>query len=1458
LLVPLFLFKMQEFGKVTSITDSSVFLIHNKAHDRCVDVKSTTSVLASPCDVNAKAQKFRWISEKLLMNVALKQCLGVSTKKDWVPVTLFNCNEKDELQQWECKNDTLFAIEGHDLFFNYGNKGERNIMLYKGNGVWSRWNVYGTNDDLCSKGYEDLFTLQGNSFGKACVLPFTFEKKQYAECTIDGRSDGLLWCSTTADYDKDKKYGFCPTKSTADAIFWTKDPLTGASYQINGESAVTWHQARKSCQQQDADLISVTELHEQAYITGLTNDIGTSLWIGLNSLDFGSGWQWTNGDPFRYLNWLPGNPSPEPGKNCVVLNPSKSAKWENKECTRNLGYICRKGNSTASSFILPTVNDESISCPKQWVPYAGHCYTIYRVAKIWKEAMTSCQKEEAGLASVHNIEEFSFIISQLGYLPTDELWIGLNDLKVQMLFEWSDGTPVTFTRWQRGEPSHLNNRQEDCVVMKGERAYWADHICEKKHSYICKRKPLTIAPAEVETQEKGCKRGWKRHGFYCYYIGSTMMTFIEANQTCIGNGAYLISVEDRYELAYLTSLIGLRPEKYFWIGLSNKDDRTTFVWTNGDPIQFTHWNAEMPGRKAGCVAMTTGKAAGLWDVLNCEEKAKFICKHWAEGVTPPPVPTTTSAPQCPDGWESSPIVNSCFKEYIKDASERKTWFEARDYCRAIGGDLASIQSRDEEHVIWRMITRRGFYGLVYWMGLNLLNPDDGYAWSDGSPMVYEKWGYGEPNNHMSLELCGEVKGDSSMAWNDRHCEYLNDWLCEIRKGALLKPEPTKPRVPEYELTDDGWIIFGGSQYYLNTQSATMDEARAFCKKHLGDLVVIQSETERLFLWKRISQNGDTPFFIGMLVGLDKSFKWMDGSPVDFVAWDAWEPNFANNDENCVVMYRNLGFWNDINCGFPHASICERSNTSTNATLAPTTAGVKGGCKYFIQNKCFKILGKNIDERNTWFNARNACIHLGGNLASIANDREQAFLTSKLDSVKVNVWIGLNDVNSEHRFLWTDGKGVHYTNWAKGYPAGGSGSFLFSDTMVDCVVMNNEIKLSAGTWMDKDCYLEYGYVCQKYKDLNLSEIPTTIPPSGFITYGNSSFKIVRNKMKWNEAHLNCKKQDSELASILDANSQAFVWLQVLKYGEPVWIGMNSNMTSMQYTWIDRWRLRYTKWDKGEPENNIGCAYLTLKGTWKTGNCDESFYSVCKWSDVVAPSEHPQLAGKCPEPQKKKFWIPFRAHCYMFEAYYSRSWSYASLECLRLGGSLLSIEDHAEHNFIWQNIELLTDKSPSFWIGLFRNTDDSWIWIDRTPVDFVKWDVGEPKGQNSEDCVEMYSTSGAWNNLYCTTYRGYVCKIPKIIKKNLTSKLLSFFFLAKKQEGRLPPAHNVAGIVVAVVLLVLAGVCVATYFVYKRRQLPFATSDNNFDNTLYFNTGTSPSTSDTKGLVANIEQNEQITI
>lgn len=59
--------------------------------------------------------------------------------------------------------------------------------------------------------------------------------------------------------------------------------------------------------------------------------------------------------------------------------------------------------------------NQPVFCPDHWVPYADNCYYLERNKMMWGDALAACHKEGADLASIHNIEEQSFIISQSGY-----------------------------------------------------------------------------------------------------------------------------------------------------------------------------------------------------------------------------------------------------------------------------------------------------------------------------------------------------------------------------------------------------------------------------------------------------------------------------------------------------------------------------------------------------------------------------------------------------------------------------------------------------------------------------------------------------------------------------------------------------------------------------------------------------------------------------------------------------------------------------------------------------------------------------------------------------------------------------------------------------------------------------------------------------------------------------------
>lgn len=51
--------------------------------------------------------------------------------------------------------------------------------------------------------------------------------------------------------------------------------MTDSCYQFNFQATLSWTEAWLSCQQQGADLLSITKLHEQTYINGTEHSLSS-------------------------------------------------------------------------------------------------------------------------------------------------------------------------------------------------------------------------------------------------------------------------------------------------------------------------------------------------------------------------------------------------------------------------------------------------------------------------------------------------------------------------------------------------------------------------------------------------------------------------------------------------------------------------------------------------------------------------------------------------------------------------------------------------------------------------------------------------------------------------------------------------------------------------------------------------------------------------------------------------------------------------------------------------------------------------------------------------------------------------------------------------------------------------------------------------------------------------------
>ncbi|KAM4717477.1 C-type mannose receptor 2 [Anableps anableps] len=1438
----LFIFSLGLKRSDTAPVESDDFAFFLEGTNKCLGVLGNSLSLTPSCE--EPNQRWKWVSRGRLFNLGTSLCLGLNTGNVTYnlqdpPMAMYTCDREPPRVEWTWNCDDVL---------------EKLKSLIQSQAFWNgsaisssaKWRLYGDEQDLCSKTYQEIYTIQGNSYGRPCYLPFMYEGQWFHTCTSTGREDGHLWCATTYNYDRDQRWGFCPVKGSSCETFWDTDPVTDSCYQFNFQATLSWSEARRSCKQQGADLLSISKLHEQTYINGILNAYSSALWIGLNDLDLSGGWQWSDSSPVKYLNWDPDQPSHSEEENCVVVRSESSGRWQNRDCSDALPYACKKRpNATLDPFTTDSWTDNhKYECDVGWQSFQAGCYKLSLEKSEWNVAQKACQKMDANLVSIHTLPELEFIIRSLKK-DLDQLWIGLHDTDMQMDFQWTDHTPVIFTFWHPFEPNNFRNTQEDCVSMWGPDARWDDSPCNLTLPFICK-KPGTKSDGKQQDQE--CKQGWKWHSPACYWVGEDLSTFDEARKSCEAQEATLVTITNRFEQAFANSLVFGRSGDLFWIGLNDQVTRGSFRWLSGDEVSYTNWNRDQPANIHGsCVAMATGSATGLWEVKECASaKAKFICRQNQDTSLSPeppaPQPTPSLSGACPTGWKSNSNLHYCYKVFhFSQLEHRQKWLDAHLFCRKHGSNLLSISSPEEEQFVLQVLHET--FGESeeheqhwFWIGLNRRNPiDDGsWKWSDGLPLTYLNFG----RYNYNIRQCAAADL-GTMTWLAMHCDFELDWICKIPRGSVeMVPEITEgTHSPE-------WIAFQEADYKFFDHRTTWEQAQRICSWFDSSLASVHSAEEQAFLANTLSKMVKSEvdsWWLGLhTYENDGRFRWSDHSVLNYVSWELGRPQPVSRDRKCIHMSASKGDWADRKCHSDLPYICKRVNVTGTIPPTPSSPHPPSGCPNgwsFYQHKCFKVFESH---RVTWSAAKLKCESQRSVLAVVASHLDQAFITTLLKNFSSDLWVGLTSDSKGH-FWWTKTGLLSYTNWAPGEPVDNSGPH-HNKTPGNCVVMiHGNPERKAGMWASRACEMgNNGFICQKQPDQGLPPAPTLIPASLSkpVELGGVTYRVVQKRLDWIGALYLCESLNGTLAIVNDPYQQAYLTLLINSVHQQAWISLY-NYGGQSFTWLGE-EVKYSNWKDGEPNQMAGCGHMTTTGQWTMTPCDAKLEAaICQINDKPVTHQwiHP---GLCPRSVGEWAWVPFRNHCYAFNLQLLKLQQDALTSCKKMGAELLSILDEAENNFIWEHIQSYAEQAHGAWLGISMK-ERRLVWNEDTEMSFTNWEARNVAFSvlSINSCFWIQSNSGRWKPGSCRNLtHGVICKRPRG---------------ASMSSATLDVDHLPTLIVVIVTALVLVLLIATVIYLYRRRT---AGSRGSFEGARYSRTNSGLDEQAEKNiLVSDMELNEQ---
>ena len=296
------------------------------------------------------------------------------------------------------------------------------------------------------------------------------------------------------------------------------------------------------------------------------------------------------------------------------------------------------------------LQSQLLHIPPNAVLHNGHLYFVSEGPATWRQAKEQCEQMGGHLVRIEDASENSFVKQLLANGKVRDYWIDGSDEQDEGHWQFTDGRPMLFAEWARGEPNNGARIEHHILIGWPERGRkWGDFGAGMRIGFVCewdidekrarahnRRLGKGVTKADVKIPAQAVE-----FGGHHYFLFNRTVTWHMAMQACENLGGHLVRIETPDENQFVKQLAkqGSRSEGC-WIDGSDEAKEGVWRFSDGRRMVYTSWPHGEPnnvGTGEHHVALLK-IADWNWTDANSSTRGAFICEWdrssiWRDGST---------------------------------------------------------------------------------------------------------------------------------------------------------------------------------------------------------------------------------------------------------------------------------------------------------------------------------------------------------------------------------------------------------------------------------------------------------------------------------------------------------------------------------------------------------------------------------------------------------------------------------------------------------------------------------------------------------------------------------------------------------------------------------------------------------------------------------------------------------